>query len=111
MPENRPIFPGLFTKNFRVFCINIHLADLVMGILAYNLHLADLFTGFGGFVYEKMLILADLFTKNRPLLTYSNRNITAPGVRLTLPPGRGKIVILSCCPVFLVLKNKGRGDG
>jgi hypothetical protein len=64
-----------------------------------------------GFGNGKFPISAGLVMGIWLLLTYSNRNITTPGVRLTLPPGRKKNMILSCCPVFLILKNNRRGHG
>jgi len=47
--------------------------------------LPGLVSGFTGFGIGKKAILPGLVSGIQPLLTYSNRNITAPWVRYTTP--------------------------
>jgi hypothetical protein len=44
-----------------------------------------LYTKSSAFVYEKKAVFPHLYTKNRPLLTYSNKNITARSGSLNAP--------------------------
>jgi len=70
--------------------------------------LPGLFTKITGFVYEKNVILPGLFTKIWPLLTYSNRNITVPWVRLSLPHGREEIPSFLFCVASCLTEYRGR---
>lgn len=63
-----------------------------------------LVSGFSGFGIGKTAIFPGLVSGIRLLLTYSNRNITVPWVRLTLPHGREKIPFLLFCVVSCLIK-------
>jgi len=92
MRKSKDILPYLFTKITAVF--------------------PGLFTYFSGFVYEKTAVFPGLFTKIRPLLTYSNRNITARRGALKAPPClgilRGIVLPFLFCGASYLKRNRGR---
>ena len=64
--------------------------------------------GITGFGIGKKAILPVLVLGIWPLLTYSNRNITAPWVRLTLPHGKEDIPYFLFCVVSFPTEYKDR---